>query len=68
MEAEEQVVKEVAAGLVVAAKARCFKCQKTVEIVEAQEETMKNERRRVFGKCAECGGKVSQFIKQQKQD
>jgi len=66
MEAEEQVVKEVAAST--AAKARCFKCQKTVEIVEAQEETMKNERRRVFGKCAECGGKVSQFIKQQKQD
>lgn len=49
-------------------KARCFKCKENVEVMEAKEETMSNQRRRIFGKCAKCGGQVSQFIKQVKQD
>jgi len=59
MESQEEVVKEDAAtSFTKAHKAQCFKCRENVEVVDPQEQTMKNDRRRVFGKCAKCGGQL----------
>lgn len=43
--------------------ARCFSCQKEVTITDAESGKTANNRHRIFGKCSDCGKKVSKFIK-----
>jgi len=45
----------------------CFKCKEKKSILEGQKEETKNHRLRVHGKCEKCGGKISNFVKKEKQ-
>lgn len=40
----------------------CMKCKKTVDIVDAQETTMKNGRKALKGKCAVCGTGIYRIL------
>jgi len=40
-----------------------MKCRKKVEISEAKEETLKNNRRALVGKCPVCGTKMVKMLK-----
>ena len=41
----------------------CMKCRKKVEIKGAHEETLKNKRKALVGKCPVCGTKVVKMMK-----
>jgi len=40
----------------------CMKCRKKVEMADAHEETLKNNRRALVGKCSTCGTKVFKIM------
>ncbi|MGQ9514419.1 MAG: DUF5679 domain-containing protein [Thermoproteota archaeon] len=41
----------------------CLKCRKKVEIKDAKEQVLKNNRKALVGVCPECGTKIIKFIK-----
>ncbi|WP_309493252.1 DUF5679 domain-containing protein [Candidatus Hecatella orcuttiae] len=41
----------------------CMKCRRKVEMADAREETLKNKRRALVGRCPACGTKVVKILK-----
>ena len=44
-------------------EAFCMKCRKKVEMKDAHEQTLKNNRRALVGQCQACGTKVVKMMK-----
>lgn len=44
-------------------EAFCMKCRKKVEMKDAKEETLKNNRKAMIGRCSVCGTKVVKMMK-----
>jgi DNA-directed RNA polymerase subunit RPC12/RpoP len=44
------------------AEGYCMKCRRKVEMAEAHEEVLKNNRRALVGKCSTCGTKVVKML------
>jgi uncharacterized Zn finger protein (UPF0148 family) len=44
------------------AEAYCFKCKAKKEVANAVEETMKNGRKAIKGKCPACGTVIFKFL------
>lgn len=68
VEKEEEVKVEEAKDQKEEILAQCLGCHKKQPVVEIEEVVTKNHHRRISGKCAECGRRVSSFVKAKKAD